>query len=791
MGDQQIADTLAQQFMNATDSAAYSQGAGFDEEHKADIEQQVHTHRTQTSYAEDGPEHLSHPIALAEVVAQCRRMHNWKAPSPLDGIHNELLKYGGASMLHALTTLLNMQFQLEVKAQTTGVIKALHKRDDPTVAGNYRPITLGSAVDKLYNAVLNARLCSHLEDNTLLHESQHGFRTGRSAVDNIFMLTQCLSARMHSRLDTYLLFIDIEKAYDSVWRAGLLWHVWNKGIKGKMFRVLAQMTDNPTSLVLHNGAFSSPFHPDMGWEQGDTLATTMFNIHVDAVLQEVWEQHEGVPVPTNDADMPPAKLAALMYADDMCGLATSAASLQQLIDATRLALQKWRLKASVKPTDGSKTAVMVIRGGTRATRVRMANAGPAQHGQWHWGDTPIPQVRGYRYLGAWVSDAGTWDEHMERRMQKADAAARAHTKVLKNNRLPWHVRKLTLAAAVQPVLTYACQVWSCCTAALRRKLDGWQALVLKSMTHCPPTSSTKCVQQELGVLPLHMSCDLWQLTYWHKARNLTTDRLLHQVYAAWSGAHNPWLQNVHKLLEEYGINEEATSVLSTHKFVALARRQIAAKFPEVGPRDGEGVVATNYIQHFGAGMVKHDKPAARAYITMLSAHGRGSAAELCMRLRTQALQLRALHSGQRRNESAEAQRLRELCPCCQQAAESTHHFLLECSAYAEYRGHMLEVLQTKQPEQHAAILAATPPNGWRLLLSNEVLATAAVSRRARRGELHQQQQQQQQQLSRQQQQLQQLQQTSAWAVAGFVMEAWKVRNTALNGRGANGGDAMA
>jgi hypothetical protein len=104
---------------------------------------------------------------------------------------------------------------------------------------------------------------------------------------------------------------------------------------------------------------------------------------------------------------------------------------------------------------------------------------------------------------------------------------------------------------------------------------------------------------------------------------------------------------------------------------------------------------------------------------------------------------------------------------------------------------MLEVLQTKQPEQHAAIMAATPPNGWRLLLSNEVLATAAVSRRARRGELHQQQQQQQQQLSRQQQQLQQLQQTSAWAVADFVMEAWKVRNTALNGRGANGGDAMA
>jgi hypothetical protein len=103
---------------------------------------------------------------------------------------------------------------------------------------------------------------------------------------------------------------------------------------------------------------------------------------------------------------------------------------------------------------------------------------------------------------------------------------------------------------------------------------------------------------------------------------------------------------------------------------------------------------------------------------------------------------------------------------------------------------MLEVLHTKQPQRHAAILAATPPNGWRLLLSNEVLATAALSRRSRSVELQQQQQQQEEQQQQREQRLQ-LQQTPAWAVASFAMEAWKVRNTALTGRGADGGNAMA
>jgi hypothetical protein len=194
------------------------------------------------------------------------------------------------------------------------------------------------------------------------------------------------------------------------------------------------------------------------------------------------------------------------------------------------------------------------------------------------------------------------------------------------------------------ISTYACQVWNCCTAAQRRKLDGWQASVLKCMTHCPPTASNQCVQQELGILPLHMSCDLWQLTHWHKAHTLATDRLLHQVYAAWTGAHNPWLQNIRKLLAEHEVNEEATLTLSVGKFVALVRCQVAAKLSEVGPKGGGGMVATQYANHFGVGAVRHDKPVARAYISALSAHGRGPAAELCMRLRTQALQLRPLPS---------------------------------------------------------------------------------------------------------------------------------------------------
>ena len=109
----------------------------------------------------------------------------------------------------ALACLFNLQWDLECKPQTPGVIRSLHKRGDPTLPNNYRPITLGASVDKLYNLVLNRRLVPYLERTGGLHDAQNGFRGGRSALDNLYMLSSALDGRRRLNLPTYLLFLDI------------------------------------------------------------------------------------------------------------------------------------------------------------------------------------------------------------------------------------------------------------------------------------------------------------------------------------------------------------------------------------------------------------------------------------------------------------------------------------------------------------------------------------------------------------------------------------------------------
>jgi hypothetical protein len=742
-----ICEILANQYEQVSSTSTHYRNGDFDAQHRATIETQVKELLEQTSFAEEGPIGLSQPILANEVKAQCHRLNNNKAPSPLDSIHNELLKYGGDALAGHLANFFQMQFEFEVKAKTCGVIVPVYKKADPTEAKNYRPITLGSAIDKLYNLVINARIMTFLEDNNKLHDGQQGFRPGRSSVDNIYMLKTCLDARCQQKLDTYLLFVDIEKAYDTVWRAGLLWHLWQKGITGKMFRVLANMIDNTPAMVMYNGAFSRVMQPDMGWEQGDTLATTMFNVYIDSVLHQVWEEHEGIPVPVRPGEQA-AKLTALLYADDLAGVTSTPEAMQRLVDSTRAALTKWQLRASVNPTDTSKTAIMKVLGGCESARRSAATRTDNSAQTYMWGDITIPQVTSYKYLGVTINNINTWDAHFEARLKSGTKAAAAHHKVLTKVRLPVHLRKGTLTTIVQPVVTYAAQVWAQCTQTLRKMLDSWQMGLITRAFHCHAKTSHICLQQELGLFPLHVTCDTLAIRYWHHLENTPADRLLHKIHTAWTGKYHPWRQNMQRLLTQYNIDTSNPTEITKENFKghveARAINYLRAYWTQP-PRNSSGSVHTRYMADFGIGELTPRRPRIRTYLRAQTLYPRLDdcrAAELFMHFRLETLSLHAFHSHTRHRETAAARHIRELCPSCKQHAETPTHFLLECPAYSIPRS-----------LPHVAACVADAQNSptqapWRRLLNQPLMAD-------------------------------------------FILRAWDIRRAALTGRGANGGHSMA
>ena len=95
-------------------------------------------------------------------------------------------------------------------------------------------------VGKLFNKVLNYRLLYWLEEHNKLSEFQAGFfsRFGWSCVDNFIRLNEVIQDRLQEGKKTFSFFLDIKKAYDTVWRDGLWYRMWEMGIQVKLWPVI-------------------------------------------------------------------------------------------------------------------------------------------------------------------------------------------------------------------------------------------------------------------------------------------------------------------------------------------------------------------------------------------------------------------------------------------------------------------------------------------------------------------------------------------------------------------------
>jgi len=98
------------------------------------------------------------------------------------------------------------------------------------------------------------RLMWYLEKFDLLSNTQSGFRRGRSTADHIIRLqdlitiTSSTSSQDINIIKDYVLavFVDFEKAFDMVWRKGLLIKLKKFSINGRMFDWIADFTTDRT-----------------------------------------------------------------------------------------------------------------------------------------------------------------------------------------------------------------------------------------------------------------------------------------------------------------------------------------------------------------------------------------------------------------------------------------------------------------------------------------------------------------------------------------------------------------
>lgn len=119
------------------------------------------------------------------------------------------------------------------------IIHPIHKSDSRDCVENYRPISVLTALSKIFEKLLNSRLMNFLIQENILSDSQFGFQPKKSTQDAVTRLTNHIVSHVDQKKKCIGTFLDLTKAFDTVSTEILLQKLEATGIREFPFNCLS------------------------------------------------------------------------------------------------------------------------------------------------------------------------------------------------------------------------------------------------------------------------------------------------------------------------------------------------------------------------------------------------------------------------------------------------------------------------------------------------------------------------------------------------------------------------
>ena len=144
---------------------------------------------------------------------------------------------------------------------------------------SYRPISLLPIIGKVLERIITERITIFLIDKKMLNKLQYGFQKNKSCVHQVLRLSEHVNKWFNTRPSgrTISVFIDAEKAFDTVWHDGLRQMLLQDGIPVILLRWISSWLSNRTCRIRVNDSYSYIVVLIAGVPQGATRQFTQSN----------------------------------------------------------------------------------------------------------------------------------------------------------------------------------------------------------------------------------------------------------------------------------------------------------------------------------------------------------------------------------------------------------------------------------------------------------------------------------------------------------------------------------
>ena len=175
-----------------------------------------------------------------------------------------------------------------------------------------------------------------------LDEDQFGFRKSKGTREAILALRMLINKRMEKNKPTFIAFVDLEKAFDSVEWNTMLGILKEIGVLYNDRRIIHSLYKNQVA-VIKSGPSCEEARIRKGVRQGCALSPIIFNVYIEKAINEIKEKSSGVNIHGE-------KVSMLRFADDIAVVAETEKDLKKTLLNMEKSMVRYQLKISKKKT---------------------------------------------------------------------------------------------------------------------------------------------------------------------------------------------------------------------------------------------------------------------------------------------------------------------------------------------------------------------------------------------------------------------------------------------------------
>ena len=239
------------------------------------------------------------PITTDDILLEIKRLKHNKSPGH-DLIGSKVVKLCPEIFAMNLAKIYNWGIENGKYPDDLKIAKviALYKKGVKFDPNNYRPISLLSLFDKIFEKILCRRLVSFLEQNKILYCYQYGFRKLYSTVLALIEITDYIKRLLDEKNYVISVFIDFKKAFDTVDHEILLYKLECYGIRGLVNDFFRSYLTNRRQYTVINGVNSELRTVSCGVPQGSVLGPLFFLLYINDLYKSIG--HESVRLYADD-----------------------------------------------------------------------------------------------------------------------------------------------------------------------------------------------------------------------------------------------------------------------------------------------------------------------------------------------------------------------------------------------------------------------------------------------------------------------------------------------------------